>query len=281
MKIYRKQLSHGLLCLLFLLLACAKAESPSTVNASAANHLLLGNPSQADALQPSNYLLEKSYYTSSYNTSTHIANWTAWHLEDNDLGNTPRQDDFRADISLPQGWYQVNQTSFSGSGFDRGHLCPSADRTSSVAANSSTFLMTNMLPQAPQNNQQTWGNFEDYLRSLVQNQGMEVYMIMGHYGTGGTGKNGYAESIDGGQILVPAFIYKIAVVLPQGTSDLDRIAANTRVISITTPNTQAVSSNWKDYRCSVDALEQFTGYNFLSMLPANLQASLESQVDAY
>ncbi|WP_255412675.1 DNA/RNA non-specific endonuclease [Chitinophaga sp. S165] len=38
---------------------------------------------------------------------------------------------------------------------DRGHNCPSADRTSTTA-NSSTFLMTNMIPQAPQNNQQTW-----------------------------------------------------------------------------------------------------------------------------
>ena len=33
--------------------------------------------------------------------------------------------------TLPAGWYQVQASSYTGSGFDRGHMCPSADRTSS------------------------------------------------------------------------------------------------------------------------------------------------------
>ena len=49
----------------------------------------------------------------------------------------------------------VSSTSYSGSGFDRGHNCPSADRTGSVADNTATFLISNMMPQAPRNNQQT------------------------------------------------------------------------------------------------------------------------------
>jgi endonuclease G len=278
MKLYTKQLAHAALCLVFILVACTKNTVVDGGNPTDNGHLALGNPSQADGLQPTNYLLEKGYYTLSYNNTTRIANWVSWHLHGPDLGTTPRQDDFRADITLPQNWYQVSASSYSGSGFDRGHNCPSADRTSSVAANSSTFLMTNMIPQAPQNNQQTWANFEDELRSLVE-AGNEVFVIMGNYGTGGTGTKGYAESINNSEIHVPAYIYKIAVVLPQGTNDLARITAATRVICINTPNSQTVDSNWKLYRTSVDAIEQATGYNFLSNLSSSLQSTLEATVD--
>jgi endonuclease G len=57
-------------------------------------------------------------------------------------GSAPRQDDFRADGSLPSGWYQVKPPDYSGYGFDRGHNCPSADRTGSVVDNPATFLMS-------------------------------------------------------------------------------------------------------------------------------------------
>jgi endonuclease G len=49
--------------------------------------------------------------------------------------------------------------------------------------------MTNMIPQAPNNNQQTCANLENDLREQVK-AGNEVYIIMGSYGIGGTGKNG-------------------------------------------------------------------------------------------
>jgi hypothetical protein len=60
------------------------------------------------------------------------------------------------------GRYRVRPTDYAGAGFDRGHLCPSADRTSSAADNSATFLMSNMIPQAPNLNRNTWENLESY-----------------------------------------------------------------------------------------------------------------------
>jgi endonuclease G, mitochondrial len=245
------------------------------------DHMLMGNPSNAvtDAVNsPNNYLMNKTYYSMSYSRDRVTPNWVSWHIYSGDLGSTPRQDDFRADASLPTGWYRAGSTSYSGSGFDRGHNCPSADRTLTVAANSSTFLMSNMIPQAPQNNQQTWNNMESYIRSLVT-AGNEVYVIMGSYGIGGTGSNGTYNTIDNGRITVPNRIWKVVVVIPNGNNDLSRVTTSTRVIAVNTPNINTVSSDWKIYRTSVDAIESATGYNLLSNVPLSVQSAIEAVVD--
>jgi endonuclease G len=244
------------------------------------DHMLMGNPSNAtaDVVNFNNYLMPKTYFKLAYNRTRATPSWVSWHVGSADLGSTPRQDDFRADNTLPVGWYQVGATSYSGSGFDRGHNCPSADRTATVAANSSTFLMTNMIPQAPNNNQQTWANLENYTRSLVT-AGNEVYVIMGSYGSGGTGSNGTATTINNGNITVPSNVWKVIVVIPNGSNDLSRVTTTTRVIAVNTPNINTINSDWRNYRVSVDAIEAATGYDILSNLPLSVQSAIESVVD--
>ncbi len=244
------------------------------------DHMLLGNPGNAidNIISENNYLMIKSQYCLSYSNSKHTANWVCWHLYSGDLGNTKRQNDFRADNTLPTNWYHVGPTEYSGSGFDRGHMCPSGDRTSTVENNSATFLMTNMIPQSPNNNRITWVALEEYSRTLV-NQGKELYIISGPYGQGGTGSNGYVTTVGNG-VVVPSYTWKILVVLDNGDNDLDRITGTTRVIAVLMPNTQTVSSySWGYYRVSVDELESLTGFDFMSNISTNIQAMLESGVD--
>lgn len=244
------------------------------------DHLYFGNPSNAEPKADSvnNYFMRKSYYTLSYSRDRGTPNWVSWHLYSNDIGNVTRQDDFRPDNTLPSGWFQVQENSYSQSGFDRGHNVPSGDRTNAVAANSSTFLMTNMIPQAPYHNQVVWSIMEDSLRQLV-GQGYELYITMGSYGTGGTGSSGYTTTINGGSITVPSNIYKIAVIIPDGSSDSSRVNTGTRVIAVDIPNNNTLNSNWKNYRVSVDAIETATGLDFLKRLPPSLQSVIEAQVD--
>jgi endonuclease G len=243
-------------------------------------HLALGNPSAAttDPAQPTNYLLSKTQYALSYHRDRGIPNWVSWRLAPEWRGAAARQDDFRPDEALPAGWYRVSSTSYSGSGFDRGHLCPSADRTGSVADNSATFLMTNIMPQSPRNNQQTWANLEDYCRTFLS-AGNEVYVIAGSYGRGGTGTNGYATTLDQGRVTVPARCWKVVVVLPTGADDAARVTASTRVIAVDTPNDNGLSTNWGSYRTSVDAIEAVTGYDLLSAIPTSVQQVIEARVD--
>ncbi|RSK33186.1 DNA/RNA non-specific endonuclease [Hymenobacter metallilatus] len=269
--------------------ACSTSPDPAPVAPPASQpptpqlpeHLTLGNPSGAVAAesQPTNFLLLKPQYALSYHRDRGIPNWVSWHLTIGNRGSASRQDDFRADATLPAGWYQVQATSYSGSGFDRGHYCPSADRTATVADNSATFLMTNMMPQAPRNNQQTWANLEDFSRAQLSNGANEVYIICGSYGKGGTGSNGYKTTLDQGRVTVPARIWKVVVILPTGDNDAARVSAATRVIAVDTPNDNTINTNWGQYRTSVDAIEAATGYDLLSALAPAVQQVVESRVD--
>lgn len=243
--------------------------------------LLFGNPSGASTsiVMMDNYLMDQGYYTESYNATKGEPNWVSWHLDNtNTTGVTDRLNDFAGFGGLPTGFYQVESNGYSGSGFDRGHNCPSADRTSSANANAATFLMTNMIPQAPQNNEQTWANLEGYLRAQVT-AGNEVYIIMGSYGTGGTGSKGALNTVDGGHVNVPANIWKVALIIPKGDNDVLRVTATTRVIAVNTPNINTTNADWTKYIVTVKDIETATGYTLFSALPDNVKEALETKKD--
>lgn len=235
-------------------------------------HLTMGNPSGAvtSTSFPSNYLMEKSTYALSYHRDDRRPNWVSWHLNSSWLGSTPRQDDFRPDTTLPSGWYRVLASDYSGSGYDRGHMCPSGDRTKTVSDNSSTFLMTNMIPQAPDNNQQAWASLESYCRTLA-GQGNELYIISGGHGTSGF--------IGSGVIALPTYTWKVIMILSNGSNDVSRVTTSTRLIAVNMPNQNGISSDWRSFRTSVDDVESLTGYNFFSNVPASIQSVIESVVD--
>jgi endonuclease G len=245
------------------------------------DNLALGNPSgaTADVKNSTNYLLVKPQFTIGYNAQRGTPTWVSWHLNRAWMGTAPRQEDFRPDPALPRGFYAVSRNSYAGSGFDKGHNCPSADRTTDLDDNSATFLMSNMIPQAPNNNQRTWSSLEEWTREQVR-RGQEVYVIMGSYGKGGTGLSGRKTSLDQGRVTVPARVWKVLVILPEGSNDLRRIAAGqARILAIDTPNDQSVSRDWSRYRVSVDAIEAATGLDLLSKLPVDVQTRLQKTVD--
>ncbi|MBN8825489.1 MULTISPECIES: DNA/RNA non-specific endonuclease [unclassified Spirosoma] len=258
----------------------------NSANATNSIHLTLGDLSDktnGTTITPSidkadDYLLVKDQYTISYNKSRGQANWVAWHLQKSDFGSIERKDDFRPDGALPIGWYQVKPTDYSSvDGFDRGHLCPSADRTDAQVNNSATFLMTNIIPQAPALNRGAWANFEEYCRELVW-EGNELYIYSGAYGTQGTGSNGAKSVLASGKVVVPARIWKLVVVLPQGDNDASRINNQTIVISIDWPNTQlSEDKDWDDYLVSPSSIESAANINFLSKLPQSLRSSLRTK----
>ncbi len=247
------------------------------------NNLAMGNPSNAttNPSDSNNYLISKSQYTVSYNNSYGEANWSSWHLSNAWKGSAARCDCFTSDSTLPSGYNKVTTSNYTNSGFDRGHLCPSEDRDGSDSDNRATFIMTNITPQAPILNQQVWSSFEAYCRNLMTS-GNELYIIAGGYGSGGNGsKGGDSLTINKGKINVYAHYWKVALVLPVGINDVNRVSTSTRIIAIDLPNNQSVNANsWDYYRVSVDSIEAATGYDFFSNVPTNIQAVIEATVDS-
>jgi endonuclease G len=251
--------------------------------------LYFGNPSGAvsDLQNDQNYLMEKAQFTLSYNNLTHNPNWVAWHLCTEDLGEADRANNFRPDAELPGEWYAVKKADykFTAYGFDRGHLCPSADRTASPEDNSETFLMTNMVPQAPDNNRIVWVALEKFEREQVL-QGREAYIFAGPIGRGGSGDRGYFDSIplaDGQEIQVPAYTWKIILFLADGIDDLSRLVNtpnSATLLAVCVPNQKGCAQNgsWQQYICSVDYIEEITGYDFFSILPDELEDKIESSI---
>ena len=162
-------------------------------------HLAMGNPSGAVAsqAQPDNYLMEKPEFAVSYNRDLGRPNWVSWHLSDEWIGTLTRVDTFRPDPEVPPDWYRVQAFDFSGSGFDRGHMTPNADRDkeTSIPINQATFLMSNMVAQSPDNNQGPWADLENYLRSLLADD--ELYIVAGAAGVGGLGQQRGRDRHDG------------------------------------------------------------------------------------
>jgi endonuclease G len=245
-------------------------------------HLRLGNPSDAreDPRDRNNFLMRKKFFAVSYNDSLGTPNWVSWHLTSRFLGDAPRTA-FHGDNSLPVGFTEIQPADYTGSGFDRGHLCPHSDRAASEEMSNATFVMTNMVPQSPENNEKAWDQLERYLRSLVLHQGKQIYIVAGPYGKGGVGRNGEKSLIRhaGHKIVVPAVTWKVALVL-NANADLSRPLDNSaRLIGVIVPNDSSPGHDWSQYRVPVAQIEKMTGYQFFDRLNSRVLEAMKTTAD--
>jgi endonuclease G len=244
---------------------------PAPVGARPNLGLGVPGPATADASARDRILLERPQYAVSYNATLGLPNWVAWHLSNGDMGSAARGR-FAPDADLPAGVARITPRDYTGSGFDRGHMCPSGDRTANRVDNDSVFLMSNMVPQAPGNNQGPWNDFEIYCRELAR-KGNELYIVAGPAGP-------FARRIAGGKVAVPAAVWKVVVVLPEGNDDVARVNSKTRVIALSMPNVDGIKGRgWRSFRVRVDDVERATGLDFMPLVPAPVQQAIEARVD--
>jgi endonuclease G len=245
-------------------------------------HLTMGNPTAAvaDVNQPDNYLMSKPEFALSYNRARGRPNWVSWHLAPEWYGSLTRIDTFRADPQVPADWYRVQSFDFSGSGFDRGHMTPNADRDSETPIVQATFLMSNMVAQAPDNNQGPWANLENDLRAIA-GQGNELYIVSGPEGAGGIGSAGAASRIANGQVEVPAWTWKAALIIPAAAGDdVSRVTCTAQLLAVRMPNVQGIrNDDWHKYIVSADTIEADNpGVDLFSNLPPSIQRCVEAAI---
>jgi endonuclease G len=171
----------------------------------------------------------RQQFAASWNAKKRIANWVAWRLVADDIGDTERSQ-FYADteISTP------SPKDYTNSGYDRGHICPSKDRGDSPENNRGVFTMLNILPQSPACNRGPWEKAERFERELAK-AGREVYII-----AGGAGSQGEFKGID-----IPESTWKIIVALERGKS-FPEGQEKAQVFAVLMPNHDDLNDRWQE-----------------------------------
>ena len=213
-----------------------------------------------------------------------VANrWTCYQLhEGNSLSATDRNDDFKAD---PEVAVSSTLDDYSGSGFSRGHLCPSADRLCTVEQNKQTFFLTNMQPQYQAHNGGLWSRLESQVREYATNDDytdthcdtlyvVKAATITDKVTIGEEQVDGvYAEKCNN-RLLIPKYFY---MALLHYNKELDAYQA----IAFWTDHlgtTQSVA-DLSIYAISIDELEKRTGIDFFCNLPDVIEEDVESSID--
>jgi endonuclease G len=221
------------------------------------------------------YLIQRSVLAEDYDDKRGEPNWVAWDLTADDIGPAKRTPTFHPDSDLPASFHHVTSAEYKQSGFDRGHMCDSKDRTDNAQDNEMVFVTSNIIPQSKDNNEGVWEHLESYSRELAQS-GNELLIISGPASFDGS-------RIPNGPVQIPSHTWKIIVVVPNGSGPvLSRINANTRVIAVDIPNIQGVQEDpWQKYVVSVNKLEALTGFQFFTALAPDLAAVLKAKVDGH
>jgi uncharacterized repeat protein (TIGR01451 family) len=275
-----KSSSHNaILTALSALFLVVALEVPATTNI--ADQMQLGNPSGAivDTNNHSHYLFQLPVYAEDYSDTNAQPNWVSWDLTSDDANNVVgRSPNFFTNIYLPPNFFwlpgdPVNP--FTGSGYDRGHMCPSADRTDSRTNNDMLFLMSNIIPQKSEQNQGIWANFEDQCRTIAD-AGNEVLITCGP-------SLFTTNKLYNNRVPIAGYTWKIVVVVRtnnNGSTAVTRITPTNRVIVVRIPNTAAVGSDpWQNYITNAVAIEADTGFTFFTALSSNLATVLRNKID--
>lgn len=248
--------------------APSAVENKQNATSSADAMLPFGNPSNARASDDAdNYLIVHRSHILSYNNSRGTLNWVAWRTKRADLGASRERPDFETDNSLPPNFKRARYYDYSGSGYQRGHMLPSADRFADAELNSETFLMTNIVPQKGDLNEFPWQKLESHARKLVQ-RGGETYTIAGVYGDKGKLKD---------KVTVPTNCWKVIVVFARGQS-VNAISTKTQIIAVDMPNDDGIDDEpWQKYLTTIDGIETSTGLDLFDLLPDDVENAIESQ----
>jgi DNA/RNA endonuclease G (NUC1)/PKD repeat protein len=240
-----------------------------------ADHVEFGTPT--DGTPADDYFVRHTEYVASFNRVRNIPNWVAYNLDASHFGPEDRCDCFTYDPALPADFRRYTTADYTGAGaaagygIDRGHLARSFDRTSGSLDNARSFLFTNIIPQASDNNQGPWAQFENVLGDSARIGNRELFIVAGASGSIGTVKNE-------GVITIPEWTWKVALILPRdaGLADV-RSTTGVTMLAVVMPNRPGIRNvAWQDYLVTADSVERLSGYDVFAALPDNIERALES-----
>lgn len=202
----------------------------------------------------------KSYegFTLAFDERRHTPVWVGWELlaEETD-GPETRYNTFWQDEDV---YGCATWADYRNSGYDRGHMCPSADQKWSSDAMRDCFVMANMTPQDHALNAGAWATLEKKERVWAQRDSAVVIVAGPIYSPSDSQRIGTTG------VLVPSAFFKVLLAPYIDTP---------RAIGFIYPNSKA-PGNMQDYAVTVDKVEELTGLDFFSALPDDIEQRVES-----
>ncbi|GAK23829.1 DNA/RNA endonuclease G [Vibrio sp. JCM 19052] len=215
-------------------------------------HLDKGMPSTN-----SDQFLCRDGYAVGYNYDTKNADWVAYYVTAESVNITnKRSNSFKEDTEMPD-YARSTLADYKGSGYDRGHLAPSATMDFTRESMKQSFLMSNMSPQLPGFNRVGWRVLEEHVRDLA-NEYNELYVVTGpiYEGNEGTIGNG---------VVIPSAFYK--VILDPSFDE---------AIAFIVPHRDVSSSELANFITTIDEVERQTGLDFFAQTPDSIEDNMES-----
>lgn len=200
----------------------------------------------------------------------YVAVWVAYPLCDMYMnGSYSRTNEWALDPLLDR----YSSAPFGGYGgdYDRGHQLPAADRKCSFEANAQTFYGTNMTPQDPTLNQNTWANLEGQIRSYA-GASDTTYVV-----TGCIVKDSkeYTKDSNRNVMTVPTGYFKAVLkYAPKSTF------GTWNAIAFYFKHEPCSRGVQKSDAMSIDALEELTGLDFFVNLPAKVGEEKAATIEA-
>lgn len=198
------------------------------------------------------------------NTFTSHKGWA----RDNWQSTTWHGDPFQEDPDLPA-QYRTTLADYKNSGYDRGHICPSADRLYSKDVNEQTYYLSNMQPQVNKFNTGVWLTMENTLRNKWNTS---TYRDVLYVCKGGTIDKtsqiaGYTRN---SHLIVPKYFFAAILAVKDGQY---------HAIGLWFEHKANTDTNLRTYAVTIDRLEQLTGIDFFCNLPDDTEKAVESKLD--
>jgi len=183
--------------------------SPLSTNSTCLNQFYREIPPalNKESLKKDSYPLCFNGFNVLYSGMSKTPLWSAEYLSPERLSTKiKREDNFHEETSVPER-HRSLLSDYRGSGYDRGHMSPNGDMPTKDSQFDS-FSLSNMVPQAPKNNQEVWRKLEDATRAVVTKQKQDAYVVTGPI------FEGQRLKTIGRGVIVPSAVYK-AVYYPK------------------------------------------------------------------
>ena len=216
-------------------------------------------------------------FCTEWDTQKKSQRWSCYQMHAGNYGgNVGRyKDGYPYDDQLDSKYY-FNTDLYWSSGYQHGHICPSADRQYSTEANRQTFFLTNMQPQRGALNEGPWQAMENQVRTWVSNGIKRNTLDTLYVCRGGTiDRDDQIKGLIMNQMIIPKYFFM--ALLSKNASGYKALAFWIEHKDYDTDYPKDVQGNYNlsSYVTNIRELETLTGIDFF----CNLDDETENHVE--